>query len=103
MATLVPIAPGNSPVYTATPIPSDASLATGSVPTWTSSDTANAPITVDATGLVATVAIPTSATVGATFVLTINYTNPDGAVATGRLSQTIVATDVASFTIEQTA
>ncbi len=103
-ANMLPIEPGNSPVFTATPEPSSAVLHTP--PTWTTSDETNAPISVDSTGLVATVNIPTSATVGASFVLTISYTNPDGTVATGSTSQTIVAPqapDVTSFSISQTA
>jgi hypothetical protein len=100
---MLPIAPGNSPVFTATPVPSTSVPSTP--PTWTSSDTTNAPITVDLTGLIATVAIPASATVGASFTLTISYTNADGTVATGTTTQTIVAPpspDITSFTIEQT-
>jgi hypothetical protein len=100
---LTPLAPGNSPVFTATPVPSTAVPATP--PTWTSSDTTNAPVSVDATGLVATVAIPASAPVGTAFVLTVSYTNADGTVATGSFSGTIVAPpspDISSFTIEQT-
>lgn len=100
---LLPIAPGYSPEFTATPIPTDAVLS--SVPTWTTSDETNAPITVDATGLIVTVAIPTTATVGTSFVLTISYTNADGAVATASTTQIIVAAppvDVTGFTIEQT-
>jgi hypothetical protein len=101
--TMLPIAPGNSPVFTATPVPSTSVPSTP--PTWVSSDTTNAPITVDPTGLIATVAIPASATVGASFTLTISYTNADGTVATGTTSQTIVAPpspDITSFTIDQT-
>jgi len=100
---MLPIAPGNSPVFTATPEPAGAVPSVP--PTWISSDETNAPITVDATGLVATVAIPEAATVGASFVLTISYTNADGTVATGSTSQTIVAKpvpDITGFTIEQT-
>ena len=100
---LLPIAPGNSPVFTATPVPSTSVPSTA--PTWVSSDTVNAPITVDSTGLVATVAIPASAVVGTAFTLTISYTNADGTVATGTISLTIVAgasPDITSFTIAQT-
>lgn len=101
---MLPIAPGNSPVFTATPVP--ATSVPSTPPTWTSSDTTNAPISVDPTGLIATVAIPASATVGASFTLTISYTNADGTVATGSTTQTIVAPpspDITSFTIAQTA
>ena len=104
--TMLPIAPGFSPEFTATPAPAGTFPAPGNVPVWTSSDTTNAPVTADASGLVATVAIPATATVGATFTLTITYTNADGVVATGTLDQTIVAappSDITSFTIAQTA
>ena len=100
---LLPIAPGFSPVFTATPVPTTSVPATP--PTWVSSDTTNAPITVDPTGLIATVAIPATAVVGTAFTLTISYTNADGTVATGTTSQTIVAApspDITSFTIAQT-
>ena len=103
---LLPIAPGFSPVFTATPVPSGTFPAPGNIPTWVSSDTVNAPITVDSTGLIATVAIPTTATVGAAFTLTVSYTNADGVVATGTTSQTIVAappSDITGFTIAQSA
>lgn len=101
--TMLSISPGNSPIFTATPIP--ATSVPSAPPTWTTSDTTNAPITVDKTGLIATVDIPPSATVGASFVLTVSYTNADGTVATGTTSQTIVASpsqDITSFTIAQT-
>jgi hypothetical protein len=100
---MLSISPGNSPVFTATPVP--ATSAPSTPPTWVSSDTTNAPITVDPTGLIATVAIPTSAVVGTSFTLTVSYTNADGTVATGTTSQTIVAPpspDITSFTIAQT-
>ena len=103
--TMLPIAPGFSPVYTATPVPAGTFPAPGNLPVWTSSDTVNAPVTADPTGLVATVAIPATAEVGASFTLTVNYTNADGVVATGSISQSIVAappSDITSFTIAQT-
>lgn len=104
---MLPIAPGNSPEFTATPVPATSVPATP--PTWTSSDTTNAPITVDPTGLIATVNIPETAVVGTDFSLTVSYINPDGTVATGSVSLTIVAPppppspDITAFTIEQTA
>lgn len=102
--TMLPIAPGFSPVYTAIPVPAGTFPSTP--PTWTSSDTTNAPISVDPTGLIATVAIPATAVVGTSFTLSISYTNADGSVATGSLTQTIVAApspDITSFTIAQTS
>lgn len=101
---LLPIAPGNSPQFTATPVP--ATSVPSTPPTWMTSDTTNAPVTVDPTGLIATVEIPASATVGAGFVLTVSYMNADGTVATGSISETIVAPaspDITSFTVAQTA
>lgn len=101
---MVSIAPGNSPVFTATPVP--ATSVPSTPPTWFSSDTTNAPVSVDSTGLVATVQIPSGATVGASFTLTVSYTNADGTVATGSITETIVAPpspDITSFTIAQTA
>ena len=97
------IIPGNSPVFTATPVP--ATSAPSTPPIWESSDTVNAPVTVDSTGLVATVEIPATAVVGIGFTLTVSYTNADGTIATGTTSQTIVAPpspDITSFTIAQT-
>lgn len=100
---MLPIAPGFSPVFTATPVPASSVPAPGQPLTWTSSDTVNFPIT--SVGLVATAAIPTTAVVGTTGTLSISYTNADGTVATGSLAWTIVAApspDITSFTIAQT-
>jgi hypothetical protein len=104
--TMLPIAPGSSPQFTVSPVPVTSIFSTP--PTWTTSDTVNAPITIDSTGTVATVAIPLSATVGASFTLSATYTNPDGSIATGTTSQTIVAgtttsTNITVLIIEQTA
>ena len=103
---LLPIAPGFSPVYTATPQPAGTFPAPGNLPVWTSSDPVNAPVTMDPTGLIGTVNIPATAIAGVSFTLTITYTNADGTVATGSLVQTIVAAppaDITGFTIAQTA
>jgi hypothetical protein len=102
---LLPIAPGFSPVFTATPAPAGTFPAPGNLPTW-ASDSADVTLAVDATGLVATAAISATATVGATFTLSISYTNADGTVATGSAQFTIVAApvpDITSFSIAQTA
>ena len=81
--TMQPIAPGFSPVFTATPQPAGNVLNPAQpVPSWTSSDPTNAPVSVDSTGLVATVAIPSTAVVGTSFTLSVSYTNADGTVAT---------------------
>ena len=105
--TMQPIAPGFSPVFTATPQPAGNVLNPAQpVPSWTSSDPTNAPVSVDSTGLVATVAIPSTAVVGTSFTLSISYTNADGTTATGSFAGMIVAPppmDISSFTVEQTA
>jgi hypothetical protein len=103
---LTPIAPGFSPVFTATPVPSTSFPAPGNLPVMTSSDTVNAPVTLDPTGLIGTVVIPATAVVGGTFTLTETYTNADGTTATGSSTYTIVAApspDISSFTIAQTS
>ena len=105
--TMQPIAPGFSPVFTATPQPAGNVLNPAQpVPSWTSSDPTNAPVSVDSTGLVATVAVPATAVVGTSFTLSISYTNADGTTATGSFAGMIVAPppmDISSFTVEQTA
>jgi hypothetical protein len=104
--TMLPLSPGNSPVFTATPVPAGTLPATGNPPTWTTSDPLNAPIVIDPTGLVATVAIPATAVVGTSVTLSISYTNADGTAATGSAAFTIVAappSDITSFTVAQTA
>jgi hypothetical protein len=101
--TMLTLAPGNSPVFTATPVP--ATSVPSTPPTWTSSDTVNAPVSADSTGLIGTVAIPPTAVVGSPFILSVSYTNQDGTVATGSFSGSIVAPpspDITSFTIAQT-
>lgn len=104
---LQPLAPGFSPQFTATPVPAGVVLNPAlPVPSWTSSDTVNAPVSVDSTGLIATVAIPATAVVGTSVTLSVAYTNGDSTTATGTLTFSIVAAppaDVTSFTIAQTA
>ena len=97
------IAPGKTIVVTFTPEPGNATLITA--PVITSSDEVNAPVTSDPTGLIATVVIPSSAVVGTGFILTLNSPNPDGTVATGSFTGTIVAptVDATGFTSEQTS
>jgi hypothetical protein len=100
------LTPGTSAVYTATPVPSTAVPSTP--PTWTSSDTVNAPVTADATGLIGTVDVPSTA-VPATFTLTVSYTNSDGTVATGSVTDQVVAAppppspDITAFNVVRTA
>ena len=100
------LTPGTSAVYTATPVPATAVPSTP--PTWSSSDPVNAPVTADPTGLIGTVNAPASA-VPATFTLTISYTNADGSIATGTVTDQVVATppppspDITAFNITRTA
>jgi len=102
--SLVPIAPGFTPGFSTTTIPTGTVPNPATPPVWTTSDSVNAPLqpnTADSTGLSIYVAIPTSATVGATFALTITYTNADNTVATQTDSFTIVAApspDITGFT-----
>lgn len=102
---MLPIAPGFSPVFTATPVPAGAVPAAGNLPAWTT-DLTDAALSIDETGLVCTLSIPSSAVAGTAFTLNISYTNADGTVATGTISLTVAAppvTDITSFTIEQTS
>jgi hypothetical protein len=104
--TMLPFAPGSSPIITITPQPLGVLLTQGA-PTTVSSDPVNYPVSVDSTGLIATIDIPTTATVGApAATLTTSYTNEDGKVATSTSQPfgPIVAavTDVTGFTFEQT-
>lgn len=108
---LVLFAPGNTAGFTATAAPEGSAPAAGNPVNWTSSDPTNAPVVAnpnDPSGLTASVTFPSSATVGTSFVLTAEYLNADGNVASGSFSGTIVeappppVTDITSFTIEQT-
>ena len=104
--SMVALDPGQSPQLTATPQPAGSSL--GSVvPTWTSSDPVNAPVTVDPTGLIATVALSSAIAVGASVTLTVSATNPANAqVAEGTLTFTVGAPPAefpTSFTIAQSS
>lgn len=109
---LTAFAPGNTAGFTVTTAPEGSVPAAGNPVQWTTSDTTNAPVTAnpdDPTGLTASVTFPTNAVEGASFVLTAEYLNADGNVATGSFSGTIVAappppvTDITSLTITQTS
>ena len=103
---LTPPDPGNTLQFTATPTPAGSVLPSGVVPTWTSSDPTNAPVTVDPTGLIATVVLSTSITVGESVTLTITATLPDGTTPTGSTTFTVGAAppvEVTGFSIAQTA
>lgn len=103
-STMVPLAPGQTAGFVTTSLPTGTSPNPAALPVWTSSDTVNAPVTInsaDTTGLSASVVFPTTAVVGTTFALTITYTNADGTVATQTDSFTIVAPaspDITGFT-----
>ncbi len=101
---MVPLDPGQSPQFMA--IPNPGSSLGSVVPAWSCSD-ATFGIVVDESGLVATVGIPDSATVGETVTLTVTATDPKtGATATGTLDFTIGAAAQpfpTSFTISQVA
>jgi len=106
---LVPLAPGFTATFGTTPIPAT-SVPIAANLKWTSSDTTNAPVSpnpADASGLTTLVAFPTTAVVGTSFTLSLNYTNADGTVANQAATFTIVAaplSDVTGFTeILQTA
>jgi hypothetical protein len=97
--------PGATLVFTATPTPAGSALPAGVVPTWTSSDPTNAPVTADPTGLIGTVILSSSITVGESVTLTITATLPDGTTPTGSTTFTVGATppvEVTGFTIVQT-
>jgi len=97
--------PGATLVFTATPTPAGAVLPAGVIPTWTSSDPTNAPVTADPTGLIGTVVLATGITVGESVTLTITATLPDGTTPSGTTSFTVGATppvEVTGFTIVQT-
>jgi len=95
---LTPLDPGAVATFTATPTPAGAVLPAGNVPSWTSSDP---------TGLIATVTIATTATVGASITLTITAAAlADGTIPTGSLTFQVGAVppaEVSGFTITQTA
>ncbi len=108
--------PGNTLVFTATPVPAGSAFPAGVVPVWTSSDTTNAPVTVDPTGLIATCVLSEAIAVGESVTLSIppiTYTsaNGNGQVTTAEASISFTvgsatpppAPDVTGFTIVQTA
>ena len=109
MPGLTPLDPGLSPVFTATPPPAGSSIF-GAIPTWTSSDPTNAPVTVDPTGLIGTVALSSAIPVGEVVTLTVAASFTDGfgnaQSITGTVSFTIGAPPPAAasgFSIVQTA
>lgn len=80
-----PLVAGSTAFFRTTSLPAGTSPDPARLPSWGSSDSVNAPVTVnpnDTTGLSASVDISTSAPEGTPFSLTITYTNADGTVAT---------------------
>jgi hypothetical protein len=98
--TMTRLDPGAVPAFAATPQPTNSSLGTV-IPTW--SVDKDATVSVDSTGLIATVTVDPNATVGDTITLTVTAT--DGTTtATGTLAFVVGALPVAfptSFTIAQ--
>lgn len=87
---MIPLDPGNSPVFTATAQPDGTSFGS-QVPAWAISD-ASYTLSPDATGVNCTVAIPSTATVGSSVTLTATVTSEDGSkTATGQVTFTIGA------------
>ena len=108
---MVPIAPGNTPQYTVTPTPADASpaVATASVFTVVASDPS---ITVAqdpsvASGLACLLTLPAALTVPFNGTITWNYTNADGVAATPATidfsDTTTPVVDITGGTLAQTA
>ena len=98
--SMVPLAAGQTATFSTTPIPSDASPIAANL-IWSSSDTVNAPVSpnsADTTGLSTLVVFPSTVVAGATFSLTLSYTNSDGTTATQTNSFTTVAPAPADVT-----
>jgi len=100
---MMPLTPGSSPQFTATPQP--VPLPDGVIPTWSISPAAAGMVSADPTGLVATVAIASTAAPGMNFVLGVQASMPDGTTPNGSLALTVVAAmvETTSFDIVQTA
>lgn len=107
---VVGIAIGATGTFLATPVDASGNTVTlpaGIVPTWTSSDTTNAPVVPSADGLTVTVSVPSTAPttlVGTTFTLSLAATLANGAVVTGTVNVPFLSAStgtVASFVITQ--
>jgi hypothetical protein len=88
--------------FSATPVPAGAIIPKGSVLVWTSSDVTKATVETpnsDATGLT----IKVTGIVTGSVTLTVAATLPDATVAQGSAVVPVVAGEVKSFTIDQTA
>jgi hypothetical protein len=108
--SLVPIQPGNTPVFQVTPTFSGAAFATlAAQAAVTSSDPVNFPVALvatDPTGLTFEAAIPTTAApTGGSEAITVTwtYTNTDGTVATvtGTVTELGIVDDVTGGTFAQ--
>lgn len=107
---VVGIAIGATGTFLATPVDASGNTVTlpaGIVPTWTSSDTTNAPVVPSADGLTVTVSVPSTAPttlVGTTFTLSLAATLANGTVVTGTVNVPFLSAStgtVASFVITQ--
>lgn len=93
---------GGIGTFLAVPVPAGAVIPTGVVPAWTSSDVTIATVATpnpDSTGLTT---VLTGLTTG-TITLTVTATLPDNSVAQGSVVVPVIAGEVKSFTISQTA
>lgn len=105
---MVPLAAGQTATFSTTPIPAGTTPDPTKI-VWSSSDTAHCPVVVnpdDPTGLSANVTFADATPAGLNFVLTIEYTNPDGTTASQPNTFVTVAPvlDITGFNaIEQTA
>jgi hypothetical protein len=93
---------GGKGTFTATPQPAGTTVPTGTIPQWTSSDVTTATVASpnpDPTGLTT---VLTGIKIG-TITLTITVTLPDNSVASGSITVPILAGEVKSFNIAQTA
>lgn len=103
------IIPGATGTFTATPLNAagtPVALPLPTIPTWTSSDTVNAPVVATADGLSASVTVPGTfvPTVGQTFTLTVAMADGSASsVATVPFDAVVVDNTVASFAINQTS
>lgn len=93
---------GGTGTFTATPVPAGAVIPASVVPVWTSSDVTIATVASpnpDPTGLST---ILTGLQTGSV-TLTVSATLPDNSVAQGSVVVPVIAGEVKSFTIDQTA
>jgi hypothetical protein len=87
---MVPFAPGQAPQFQVTVTPTGVAVNPASS-VWTVSGAITTVASVDPTGTIATVDIPSTASVGTEFTLVWTYTNADATTATAEYVATIVA------------